>query len=115
MFRSATFTSYDSDGDGEDDAFYGAFDNAGDATTKGVEVEYAWYSKSWFGLSGFLGYLDAKPNDFLDENEDGFVDTQVITNAPEWTRGASGQLRLAGRSRSAHGERRLRPTAPSRC
>ena len=23
--------------------------------------------------------------DFLDENNDGFVDTQVITNAPEWT------------------------------
>jgi iron complex outermembrane receptor protein len=81
----STFTSYDSNGDGEDDAFYGAFSNAGNATTKGVEVEYAWYSKSWFGVSGNVGYLDAKPDSFLDENGDGFVDTQVITNAPEWT------------------------------
>jgi iron complex outermembrane receptor protein len=81
----STFTSYDSNGDGIDDAFYGAFGNAGDATNKGLEIEYAWNSQSWFGLSGFLAYLDATPNEFLDENEDGFVDTQVITNAPEWT------------------------------
>jgi iron complex outermembrane receptor protein len=81
----STFTSYDSDGDGEDDAFFGNFLNAGDATVKGVEVEYNWSSRSFFGLQGFIAYLDAKPDTFLDENEDGFVDTQVITNAPEWT------------------------------
>jgi len=81
----STFTSYDSDGDGIDDAFYGAFGNAGDATNKGLEIEYAWNSRSWFGLSGFLAYLNATPNEFLDENGDGFVDTQVITNAPEFT------------------------------
>ncbi len=81
----STFTSYDSDGDGNDDAFFGNFLNAGDATIKGVELEYNWASKSWFGLSGFLAYLDAKPDEFLDENGDGFVDTQVITNAPELT------------------------------
>ncbi len=81
----STFTSYDSNGDGLDDSFFGNFLNAGDATVKGVEVEYNWASKSWFGLSGFLAYLDAKPKEFLDENGDGFVDTQVITNAPEFT------------------------------
>ena len=81
----STFTSYDSDGDGIDDAFFGNFLNAGDATIKGVELEYNWASKSWFGLSGFLAYLDATPDEFLDENGDGFVDTQVITNAPELT------------------------------
>jgi iron complex outermembrane receptor protein len=81
----STFTSYDSNGDGLDDAFFGNFLNAGDATIKGLELEYNWASKSWFGLSGFLAYLDAKPDSFLDENHDGFVDTQVITNAPEWT------------------------------
>jgi len=81
----STFTAYDSDGDGEDDSFFGDFLNAGDATIKGVEIEYNWASKSWFGLSGFLAYLDATPDSFLDEDEDGIVDTQVITNAPELT------------------------------
>jgi iron complex outermembrane receptor protein len=81
----STFTSYDSDGDGEDDAFFGNFLNAGDATVKGVELEYNWASQSFFGLSGFLAYLDAEPDAFLDENQDGFVDTRVITNAPEFT------------------------------
>jgi iron complex outermembrane receptor protein len=81
----STFTSYDSNGDGEDDAFFGNFLNAGNATIKGVEVEYNWSSPSWFGISGFLAYLDAKPDSFLDENGDGFVDTQVITNNPEFT------------------------------
>jgi iron complex outermembrane receptor protein len=86
----STFTSYDSDGDGLDDAFFGNFLNAGDATIKGVELEYNYASPSWFGLSGFVAYLDAEPDSFLDENGDGFVDTQVITNAPELT----GSLRL---------------------
>ena len=83
----STFTSFDSDGDGSDDAFFGNFLNAGDATMQGVEVEFDWTSKTatWFGLSGNLSYLDADPDSFLDENGDGFVDTQVITNAPEVT------------------------------
>ena len=86
----STFTSYDSNGDGVDDAFFGNFINAGNATVKGLELEYAYDSPTWFGLSGYLAYLDAKPDSFLDENHDGFVDTQVITNAPKWT----GAIRL---------------------
>ncbi|MEE4271095.1 MAG: TonB-dependent receptor, partial [Thermoanaerobaculales bacterium] len=81
----STFEAYDSDGDGVEDAFFGNFLNAGDATIKGVELEYSWSSRSFFGLSGFLAYLDAKPDGFLDENGDGILDTQVITNAPELT------------------------------
>ena len=83
----STFTAYDSNGDGVDDAFFGNFLNAGDATMKGVEIEYDWSSAAvdWFGLSGNLSYLDAKPDSFLDANRDGFVDTQVISNAPEFT------------------------------
>ena len=88
----STFTAYDSDGDGTDDAFFGNFLNAGDATLTGLEVEFDWASASldWLGFSGNLSWLDAEPDDFLDANRDGFVDTQVITNAPEWT----GALRL---------------------
>ncbi len=80
----STFTDYDSDGDGVNDAFFGNFLNAGDATVSGVEIEYNWASKSWFGLSGFLAYLNTDP-EFLDENEDGVLDAQVISNAPELT------------------------------
>ena len=83
----STFTSFDSNGDGSDDAFFGNFVNAGNATMKGVEVEFDWTSPAahWFGLSGNISYLDASPDDFLDENNDDFVDTQVISNAPEVT------------------------------
>ncbi len=83
----STFTAYDSNGDGKDDAFFGNFLNAGNATIQGVELEYDWTSRAaeWFGASGFLSYLDAKPDSFLDLNHDGFVDTQVITNAPKFT------------------------------
>jgi len=86
----STFQSYDSNGDGTNDAFFGNFLNAGDATVRGLEVEYAYNSDSWFGVSGYLATLSAKPDSFLDENHDGFVDTQVITNAPKVT----GAIRL---------------------
>jgi iron complex outermembrane recepter protein len=83
----STFTSFDSNGDGTDDAFFGNFLNAGSATVRGLEVEFDWTSPtvSWFGISGNVSYLDADPDDFLDANGDGFVDTQVISNAPEVT------------------------------
>jgi len=85
----STFTAYDSNGDGVDDAFFGDFLNAGSATMKGLEVELDWNPRSvqWFGIQGNLSYLSAEPDDFLDANGDGFVDTQVITNAPEYTAG----------------------------
>ena len=81
----STFTSYDGNGDGIEESFFGNFINAGNATLQGVEVEFNYNSDSWFGMNGNVSYLDASPDDFLDENRDGFVDTQVITNAPEWT------------------------------
>ena len=85
----STFTAFDSNGDGVDDAFFGNFVNAGDATMQGLEVELDWTPRavSWFGLGGYVSYLDAEPDGFLDANRDGFVDTQVITNAPETTAG----------------------------
>ncbi len=83
----STFTAFDSNGDGVDDAFFGNFVNAGDATMKGAELEYDWTARSlsWFGVSGNVSWLKATPDSFLDANHDGFVDTQVITNAPEFT------------------------------
>jgi iron complex outermembrane receptor protein len=79
------FTAYDSNFDGEDDAFFGDIRNEGDATVKGLELEYNWASRGWFGLSGFLAYLDATPDTLIDGNGNGLPDTQVISNAPELT------------------------------
>jgi iron complex outermembrane receptor protein len=86
----STFTSYDSNGDGKEDAFFGNFLNAGNATMRGAEVEFDASNKDvhWFNVNGFASYLDLKPDEFLDANHDGFVDTQVITNAPKFTGGA---------------------------
>ncbi|HEX6099300.1 MAG TPA: TonB-dependent receptor [Thermoanaerobaculia bacterium] len=85
----STFTAFDSNGDGVEDSFFGNFLNAGNATMKGIEVEFdqSFATLDWFNVSGFASYLDLTPDEFLDENRDGFVDTQVITNAPEWTAG----------------------------
>ncbi len=81
----STFTQY-TDASGNP-AFFGNFVNAGDATMKGLEIEYDWtaHGIDWLGFSGNVSYLSAKPTEFLDVNGDHFVDTQVITNAPEWT------------------------------
>lgn len=80
--------------------FFGQFLNAGNATLKGLEVEFDASSVGfhWLGFSGQGSYLDAKP-DPLDNNKDGFVDTQVITNAPKFT----GSLRATGRGLVARG------------
>lgn len=85
----STFTAYDSKGTGVADAFFGNFLNAGNATMKGVETEFDLSNRDyhWVSLNGFASYLDLKPDGFLDENHDGFVDTQVITNAPKLTGG----------------------------
>jgi iron complex outermembrane receptor protein len=88
----STFTTVDGQ-------FFGQFLNAGDATLKGVELEFDASSvgAEWFGLAGQLSYLDADVEP-LDNNNDGFVDTQVITNAPRWTATlrASARFALAG-------------------
>ena len=85
----STFTAFDANGDGTEESFFGNFLNAGDATMNGVEVEFDATPRavSWFAVNGYVSYLDLEPDEFLDANHDGFVDTQVITNAPEWTGG----------------------------
>ena len=85
----STFTAYDSNNDGTDDAFFGNFLNAGSATMNGVEVEWdaTPHSIDWLSVNGFVSYLDLEPDEKLDANRDGLVDTQVITNAPDWTGG----------------------------
>ncbi len=82
----STFTSYDSNGDGTDDSFFGDFLNAGDATLTGLELEWDWKPQTvtWLGLSGNLSFLGTDVG-FLDADDNNLVDTQVITNAPKTT------------------------------
>jgi iron complex outermembrane receptor protein len=85
----STFTAFDANGDGIEESFFGNFLNAGNATMNGVEVEFnnSFRGLDWLNLDGYVSWLDLEPDEFLDANRDGFVDTQVITNAPEWTGG----------------------------
>jgi iron complex outermembrane receptor protein len=85
----STFTAFDANGDGIEESFFGNFINAGNATMNGVEVEFDASSRAidWLAVNGFVSYLDLEPDEILDANRDGFVDTQVITNAPKWTGG----------------------------
>ena len=59
----STFTSYDGNGDGIEESFFGNFINAGNATLQGVEVEFNFNSDSWFGMNGYVSYLDATPDE----------------------------------------------------
>jgi iron complex outermembrane recepter protein len=85
----STFTAFDANGDGIEESFFGNFLNAGTATMNGAEVEFNLTPRAvdWAAFDGYLSYLDLTPDEVLDENRDGFVDTQVITNAPKWTGG----------------------------
>jgi iron complex outermembrane recepter protein len=85
----STFTAFDANGDGVEESFFGNFINAGNATMNGLEVEFDASPRNigWLAVNGYVSYLDLEPDEFLDENHDGFVDTQVITNAPKWTGG----------------------------
>ncbi|HYR29422.1 MAG TPA: TonB-dependent receptor, partial [Thermoanaerobaculia bacterium] len=85
----STFTAFDSNNDGVEDSFFGNFLNAGNATMNGLEVEFDASTPTidWLSVNGYLSYLDLEPDEFLDANNDKFVDTQVITNAPDWTGG----------------------------
>jgi iron complex outermembrane receptor protein len=85
----STFTAFDANGDGIEESFFGNFLNAGNATMDGLEIEFDHQPANldWLNINGYVSWLDLAPDEFLDANHDGFVDTQVITNAPEWTGG----------------------------
>ena len=99
----SVFTSYDSNGDGINDAFFGDFTNAGKGTVNGVEVEYQFLpTRNWL-ISGNLAWLDAKYDEFLTELANGSVvnlaDSQKFTNAPDF----SGALNVEYRTDLANG------------
>ncbi len=80
----SVFTSYDSNGDGTNDAFFGDFTNAGEGTVNGFEVEYQWLPTAHWLVSGNLGWLDTQYDRFLYLGVD-IADEQSFTNAPEFS------------------------------
>lgn len=94
----SVFTSYDSNGDGTLDAFFGDFTNAGSGTVNGVEVEYQWLpTRNWL-ISGNLAFLDAKYDEFIYTGLN-IADEQAFTNAPEF----SGAINVEYRTDLARG------------
>ena len=80
----SVFTSYDSNGDGTNDAFFGDFTNAGKGTVQGLEVEYQWLpTRNWL-ISGNLAFLDAEYDEFIYAGLN-IADEQEFTNAPEFS------------------------------
>ncbi|MBK8123471.1 MAG: TonB-dependent receptor [Dokdonella sp.] len=54
----SVFTSFDSNGDGVNDASFGDFTNAGAGTVQGIELEYAWQMSEFFSLRAtFRGWM----------------------------------------------------------
>lgn len=94
----SVFTSYDSNGDGTNDAFFGDFTNAGKGTVQGLEVEYQWLpTRNWL-ISGNLAFLDAEYDEFIYAGLN-IADEQEFTNAPEF----SGALNVEYRTDLASG------------
>ena len=80
----SVFTSFDSDGDGTNDAFFGDFTNAGAGTVDGVEAEYQWLPTSNWLIAGNLAWLDAEYDEFIYAGQN-IADEQEFTNAPEFS------------------------------
>ena len=94
----SVFTSYDSNGDGTNDAFFGDFTNAGKGTVQGLEVEYQWLpTRNWL-VSGNLAFLDAEYDEFISAGLN-IADEQEFTNAPEF----SGAINVEYRTDLANG------------
>jgi len=94
----SVFTSYDSNGDGVEDAFFGDFTNAGKGTVEGFEMEYQLLPTEHWLISGNLAWLDARYDEYMFKNVN-IADQQEFTNAPKF----SGAMNLEYRTDLANG------------
>ncbi|MDZ4814229.1 MAG: TonB-dependent receptor [Pseudomonadota bacterium] len=86
----SVFSAYDSNGDGEDDAFFGDFTNAGKATVSGVETEFQWLPSEHWSIHGNLAFLDAEYDEFITRGVN-VANAQKFTNAPDMSGALSAQ------------------------
>ncbi len=94
----SVFTSFDSDGDGVDDQFFGDFTNAGRGTVNGIELEYQFLPSPNWAIAGNLAWLDAEYDEYIDAGTN-VADQKEFTNAPEF----SGALNVEYRRDLANG------------
>ncbi|MBB5206821.1 TonB-dependent receptor [Chiayiivirga flava] len=80
----SVFTSFDSNGDGIDDAFFGDFTNAGAGTIEGYELEAQFLVTDAFRLSGNVATLNAEYDEFITSGVN-VADAQRFTNAPSFS------------------------------
>ncbi len=76
------FTGVDTDSDGNADAFFGDFTNAGRGTIDGLELEYTWTITDNFNLKGNASYLDAEFQEYISNGVD-VSDEREFTDIPE--------------------------------
>ncbi len=81
----STFTSYDSNGDGDRRCLLRRLPQRRRRHHQGSRGRVQLGLEVLVRSVGFPRLPRRDPDEFLDENGDGFVDTQVITNAPEFT------------------------------
>ncbi len=84
----SVFTSYDSNGDGVRDSFFGDFKNAGAGTLSGAELEIDVRPGGALRWLAHVGYLDTRYDQYISGGLD-IADQQRFTNAPRWTTGIS--------------------------
>jgi len=80
----SVFTSFDSDGNGTLDSFFGDFTNAGAGTVNGLEVEYQWLPTRHWLVSGNVAFLDTQYDEFIYRAVN-IADEQEFTNAPRFS------------------------------
>ncbi len=76
------FTGVDTNGDGNNDGFFGDFTNAGAGVIQGFELEYIWVPSEHFALSGNATWLDASYDEYISAGVN-VADEQEFTNTPE--------------------------------
>jgi len=86
----SVFSAFDSNGDGQDDAFFGDFTNAGKATVTGLETEFQWMPGEHWSIQGNLATLDASYDEFITRGVN-VADAQKFTNAPKLSGALSAQ------------------------
>jgi iron complex outermembrane receptor protein len=84
----SVFTAYDSNGDGADDSVFGDFRNAGEGTTRGMELEWTWLLGRFLRWRAHAGYLDTRYDHFYSGGVD-LADGKRFANAPRWNAGNS--------------------------